>query len=199
MRLENVEPQWSWHLFIDDMLDRAKKRIAKNCYIEVDKVDRLWNAAEELDEYFSGIEPTPYLDDVSTKNLLIHNGRISGIIDIDWIGVGDKLTYVAMTNMALLNMECNTDYVKYMLDEMRLSKVQKKAFMFYTLMYCVDFMGERGMQFVNKFVEVNDQIIGGLNRLYDSLWNEWENYCINALAREQGVEDDLFNNRPLCG
>lgn len=71
--------------------------------------------------------------------------RISGIIDIDWIGIGDKLTYVAMTNMALLNMECDTDYVKYILDEMLLNDIQKKAFLFYTLMFCVDFMGERGI------------------------------------------------------
>lgn len=174
LRLENVGPQWSWKSFIDDMLERAKKRIATNGYFEVEKVDRLWKSAEKLDKYFLSIEPIAYLDDVSTKNLLIHNGRISGIIDIDWIGIGDKLTYVAMTNMALLNMECDTDYVKYILDEMLLNDIQKKAFLFYTLMFCVDFMGERGMQFMDKFVEINEQIIDRLNCIYDMLWAEWE-------------------------
>ncbi|MCM1107277.1 MAG: phosphotransferase [Blautia sp.] len=178
LRLENIDPQWSWHSFIDDMLERAKERIAANGYFEVAKVDRLWESAAQLDEYFSSIKPIAYLDDVSTKNLLIHNGRISGIIDIDWIGIGDKLTYVAMTNMALLNMECDTDYVKYILDEMLLNDIQKKAFLFYTLMFCVDFMGERGMQFMDKFIEVNEQIIDRLNCLYDMLWAEWKNCCI---------------------
>lgn len=174
LRLENVEPQWSWRAVIDEMLERSKERIAMNAYFDVEKVDRLWKCAEELDEYFSGIEPVAYLDDVSTKNLLIHNGRISGIVDIDWIGIGDKLTYVALTNMALLNMESDTDYVKYILDEMRLSDIQKRAFLFYTLLFCVDFMGERGMQFMDKYVEVNEQIIDRLNRLYDSMWDEWK-------------------------
>lgn len=178
LRLENVDPQWSWQSFIDDMLERAKERIAANGYFEVEKVNRLWKSSEKLGEYFSGIDPIAYLDDVSTKNLLIHNGRISGIIDIDWIGIGDKLTYVAMTNMALLNMDCDTDYVKYILDEMLLNDIQKKAFLFYTLMFCVDFMGERGMQFMDKFVEVNEQIIDRLNCLYDMLWAEWESCCI---------------------
>lgn len=177
LRLENVEPQWSWRSFIDEMLERAKERIEINGYFDVEKVDRLWKSAEELDGYFFSIEPIAYLDDVSTKNLLIHNGRISGIIDIDWIGIGDKLTYVALTNMALLNMECDTDYVKYILDEMQLSDIQKRAFLFYTLMFCVDFMGERGMQFMDKFVEVNRQIIDRLNSLYDSLWDEWRSCC----------------------
>lgn len=175
LRIEDVDPQWSWRSSIDEMLERSRERIATNGYFEVEKVDRLWKAAEELDEYFSSIEPIAYLDDVSTKNLLIHNGRISGIIDIDWMGMGDKLTYVALTNMALLNMECDTDYVKYILDEMHLSDIQKRAFLFYTLMFCVDFMGERGMQFMDKFVEVNRQIIDRLNRLYDALWEEWKN------------------------
>lgn len=40
-------------------------------------------------------------------------------------------------------------------------------------MYCVDFMGERGMQFMDKKVQVNEQIIVRLNRIYDGLWREW--------------------------
>ena len=51
--------------------------------------------------------------------------------------------------------------------------IEKKAFIFYTLMYCVDFMGERGMQFMDKKVQVNEQIIVRLNRIYDGLWREW--------------------------
>ena len=80
--------------------------------------------------------------------------------------------------MALLDMEYDTDYIKYILDEMQLSDIQKKAFLFYTLMFCVDFMGERGMQFMDKFVEVKKQVIDRLNSIYDSLWDEWKSCCI---------------------
>lgn len=34
-------------------------------------------------------------------------------------------------------------------------------------------MGERGMQFGDKKVDVNDEIIGKLNHLYDVLWEKW--------------------------
>ncbi|MCH5194832.1 MAG: phosphotransferase [Oscillospiraceae bacterium] len=178
LKLNNIEAQWSWYSVIDDMLNRAKKRIAANGYFEVEKVDQLWKLTEQLNEYFTSIKPIAYLDDISTKNLLIHNGRISGIVDIDWIGIGDSLTYVALTKMALLNMECDTDYVNYILSEMHLNNVQEKAFLFYTLMYCVDFMGERGMQFMDKVVEVNELIIDRLNGIYELLWNEWRNRYI---------------------
>ncbi len=174
LRLENIPADWLWKKEVDEILDRAKVRIAQNGYFDTGKVDELYKLEEELKNYFAMIKPIAYLDDVSTKNLLIHNGHISGIVDIDWMGMGDKLTYVALTNMALLNMDCDTDYVQYILEEMQLSSIQRKAFHFYTLMFCVDFMGERGMQFMDKKIEVNESIIKRLNELYDKLIQEWK-------------------------
>lgn len=57
------------------------------------------------------------MDDISTKNLLIYEGKVSGIIDIDWMGLGDMLTFVALTKVALLNMDSDTKYIDYLLDE----------------------------------------------------------------------------------
>lgn len=177
LELETVEPGWSWLTFINYMLERATERIIQNGYFDVEKVERLREQMKQLEKYFAGIQPVAYLDDISSKNLLIYNGRISGIIDIDWIGIGDKLTFVALTNMAFLNMEYDTDYTEYILEEMQVNDVEKKAFLFYTLMYCVDFMGERGMQFMDKQVEVNARIVDRLNRIYDLLWIEWSEMC----------------------
>lgn len=173
LELEDIGPDWSWYTFIRDMLDRAEARITGNGYFDPEKVERLRGQAGWLDEYFRGIRPVAYLDDISSKNLIIHNGKISGIIDVDWMGVGDCLTYVALTNMALLNLEYDTDYVACILEEMGLDETQKKAFIFYTLLYCVDFMGERGMTFMDKTVEVSREIIDRLNGIYDRLWEQW--------------------------
>ena len=177
LRLENIPVDWSWKAsFVDDMLIRAKERIiANDCYFEPEKVDRLMEVAKkpELAKYFETIRPIAYLDDISTKNLLIHEGRLTGVIDIDWMGVGDKLTYVAMTKMALLNMGCDTDYVTYLLGEMHLTEIEKRAFTFYTLLFCVDFMGERGMWFMDKQVPVSEEIVERMNGIYENLWREY--------------------------
>lgn len=85
------------------------------------------------------------MDDISTKRLLIYDGKLSEIIDIDCVGLGDVLTFVAMTRVALLNTDSDTKYIDYLLDELRPNKIEYKAFVFYCLVYCVDFMGERGM------------------------------------------------------
>lgn len=173
--LEDIPVHWSWKAsFVEDMLVRAKERILANgCYFDPAKVERLMNEAEGLEDYFAGIRPVAYLDDISTKNLLIHKGQVTGVIDIDWMGVGDKLTYVAMTKMALLNMGCDTDYVTYLLEEMGLTKEEEKAFAFYTLLFCVDFMGERGMWFMDKQVPVSPEIVEQMKGIYDKLWQEY--------------------------
>ena len=87
------------------------------------------------------VRPIPYLDDISTNNLLIYEGKLSGVIDIDWMGFGDMLTFAAMTKVALLNMDLDIKYVDYLLDEFHPNAIEYRAFVFYCLMYCVDFMG----------------------------------------------------------
>lgn len=173
LQLENVDIDWSWNSFIRYMLERAEERITANGYFDPDKAERLKEQAAILDDYFNAVQLIAYLDDISCKNLLIQNGQVSGIIDIDWIGIGDRLTFAALTNVALLNMECDTDYVDFILEEMQVNETEMQAFLFYSLMYCVDFMGERGMQFMDKKVAVNDEIIHRLNGIYERLWMEW--------------------------
>lgn len=171
--LSETPEGWSWLSFVHEILDRAKLLIKENGYFDEEKVSRIESQLPVLLEYFESVEPIAYLDDVTTKNLLVKDGHISGIIDIDWIGIGDVLTFAALTYVALLNMECDTDYVHFILNEMNVDSKQRKAFRFYTLMYCVDFMGERGTKYKDKVVEVNSQIVDRLNTIYDQLWNEW--------------------------
>ncbi len=193
LQLEHVDADWSWQSFLRYMLDRAEKRIADNGYFDVERVERLRTLTKGLEAYFTNVQPLAYLDDISSKNLLIHNGQLSGIIDVDWMGIGDRLTFVALTYMALLNMEYDTDYVDYILKEMQVNDAQRKAFLFYSLMYCVDFMGERGMQFTDQKIAVNDEIVDRLNGIYDRLWTEWNRQFDPVIGKTVTVTVD----RPL--
>ncbi|MCM1047844.1 MAG: aminoglycoside phosphotransferase family protein [Clostridiales bacterium] len=173
----SIDTQWTWTCVIEEILERAEERIKQNQYFAAGKIHIIKSIQHEIQEYLDMIEPIPYLDDISTKNLLIYEGRLSGIIDIDWIGVGDMLTFVAMTNVALLNMDLDTQYVDYLLEELHLNAMQYKAFIFYCLIFCVDFMGERGMKFLDKMIPVNETIIKRLNGIFDILMNEWNKCC----------------------
>ncbi len=171
-----ADKEWNWNVFIDTMLYRAEGRIKTYQYFDINKIAAIKKLQCELQEYLDKVRPTPYLDDISTKNLLICDGKLSGIIDIDWIGMGDMLTFVALTRVALLNMDLDTKYIDYLLDEIHPNAIEYKAFVFYCLVYCVDFMGERGMQFLDKTIPVNKSIIKRLDDIFDILMEEW-NKC----------------------
>ncbi len=172
----SADTQWSWNNFIDELLNRADERIKRMHYFDTGKIRIVKKLQQEIKEYLNAVRPIPYLDDISTKNLLIYEGKVSGIIDIDWIGLGDMLTFVALTKVALLNMDLDTRYIDYLLNEIHPSAIEYKAFVFYCLLYCVDFMGERGMQFLDKKIPVNESIIKRLNDIFDILMEEW-NKC----------------------
>lgn len=173
----HADMEWTWNCFVDEMLNRAEKRIKRKNYFDFNKIYIIKKLQQEIQEYLDKVPIAPYLDDISTKNLLIYEGNVSGIIDIDWIGFGDMLTFVAMTRVALLNMDLDTEYIDYLLDEIRPNTIEYKAFIFYCLIYCVDFMGEIGMQFLDKTIPVNENIIERLNDIFDFLMEEWDKYC----------------------
>ncbi len=173
----STDTEWTWNSFIDDLLNRAEERIKRKHYFDTDKIQIIKKLQQEIKEYLDAVRPIPYLDDISTKNLLIYDGKVSGIIDIDWIGLGDMLTFVALTKVALLNMDLDTQYIDYLLDEIHLNTIEHKAFVFYCLLYCVDFMGERGMQFLDEKIPVNESIIKKLNDIFNILMEEWNKCC----------------------
>ena len=173
-----TDAEWTWNRVVDGTLNRAEERIKRKHYFDINKVSIVKRLQQELREYMDNVQPTPYLDDISTKNLLIYEGKLSGIIDIDWIGLGDMLTFAAMTKVALLNMDLDTKYIDYLLDEIHPNAIEYKAFIFYCLVYCVDFMGERGMRFLDKTIPVNEGIVKRLNDIFDLLMEEWNKCCL---------------------
>jgi hypothetical protein len=67
-------------------------------------------------------------------------------------------------------MEQDTKYIDYWLDELKADIIQRKIVYFYSLLYCIDFMGEQGMQFDNGNKILYDKnIVKLLNTIYYDL------------------------------
>lgn len=47
--------------------------------------------------YFEGVTPTCFLDDITVKNVIIENGRLSGFVDFDSVCYGDPMFHVGLT------------------------------------------------------------------------------------------------------
>ena len=142
---ENICSSWEESLLND--INRAEEAIINNGIFSVEYVLKLKQIMPNFREYFNSIKPEHFLDDITTKNVLIHEGKLSGIIDLDWISFGDEVLFLGLVTMALLSMKANIDYADYLKDEMNLNEMQERALKFYVLMFCVIFMSEKGMCF----------------------------------------------------
>src|SRR5262249_24774575 len=97
--------QTSWLDVVLAELERSRQRIAAAGVVDVRHVERVSGRVEAYALYLRAVEPHPFLDDLTTKNVLIHQGRLSGVVDTDCVCFGDPLFTVALTWMALLSRQ----------------------------------------------------------------------------------------------
>ncbi|MPN55022.1 hypothetical protein SDC9_202701 [bioreactor metagenome] len=74
--------------------------------------------------------------------------------------------------MALMSLDYDTKFIDFMVDEMKLSLLEKEILILYALCFCVDFMGERGMRIKDKVITVSEEEIERLNGAYEKMYME---------------------------
>jgi aminoglycoside phosphotransferase len=139
--------QRAWIDVLYNSLERSRKRIQTIGAVDAQQVDRVAGRMGEYESYFSKVKPTCFLDDITTKNVIVQDGKLSGIVDVDCVCFGDHLFTIALTRMSLLNTGFDLDYTDYWGDAASLSEEQREVLQFYTALFCVDFMSELGQVF----------------------------------------------------
>jgi hypothetical protein len=137
----------SWGTAVLAILERAQYRMSDSGNPGGPYVERATQILGRHESYFAAIQPAPFLDDTTTKNVLVDHGRLSGVVDVDQLGFGDPLLTIGLTNMALLADGLDVDYVEHWMNLLKLSKQQRQTVEAYTLLFCVDFMSELGQRF----------------------------------------------------
>jgi aminoglycoside phosphotransferase (APT) family kinase protein len=140
-------PHRTWAEVVDAGIRRSEQWIMHAGVVDGRRVEQAREAARGLTEYFDGIHPQPFLEDITTKNVLIHDGQLSGIVDVDEMCFGDRVAHLGLTRMALLASHLPTDYIDHWCTALHLSEVQRRALDFYTAAACLCFLGEQGQSF----------------------------------------------------
>lgn len=174
VRWPDASPHASWRAVIEEGLQTSRRRIAEVGAVDVCHVDRVEKLLPAFAGYFARIGPIPFLDDTTTRNVLVDDGgRFRGIVDVDGICYGDPLLVPALTRMALLKLG-DTAYAEAWLDHVDATAEQRRAVDFYTAFFCVNFLAELGQQFnrdvppavdpseVRRLVATLDVLLAGL-------------------------------------
>jgi len=163
-RLDGPFSAPTWPAFLRQLLDRSRRQIAAADIVDSGVADRIEQQLQRHHDQLMRVAPTPFLDDVTTKNVIIDNGRLSGIVDVDVVCFGDPLLTIALTRMALLSANRSTDYVEAWCDLLTLSDDQRNALRLYTAVHCVGFLSEHGNAFNQDTQPIADA--KQLTRLY---------------------------------
>ena len=140
-------PHQSWTGVLVALVERARVRLDKARPIDPQRTSEVARAVERHAAYIAAVRPTPFLDDTTTKNVLIESGALSGIVDVDWICYGDPLLPVALTWAALAGEGLATDYVDDWCEVLELSTEQRTALALYRALFCLDLLSEAGHPF----------------------------------------------------
>ncbi len=169
----------SWKDVIIGDLDRSRSWIEKNEIFDVNKVKAVEELLNKHDAYFRSVKPIPFLDDITTKNVLVNDCGLSGVIDLDWMCFGDRLYFIALTNMSLINALNDTKYIDYLIEEQQASDYDQNIIKLYTLVFCVIFMSEKGMKFNKEEAPKVDEVeVARLNAVYNQLYSECNNLIL---------------------
>jgi aminoglycoside phosphotransferase (APT) family kinase protein len=136
-----------WDGAVLAILDRAQRRMNQSTHPGSSYIPRARQILSRHETYFAAARPVPFLDDTTTKNVLVEQGRLTGVVDVDHVYFGDPLLTVGLTQTALLAHGNDIEYVDHWMNLLELTKQRRQIVNAYTLLFSVDFMSELGQGF----------------------------------------------------
>lgn len=113
--------------------------------------DFLRTVLEELNEkykdYFDSVKSVLYFGDMSSKNVMIHNGQFSGLVDLDSLAQGDHLETIGRIKASWYGSHHGAVYTEAVMDAEGLDAEQRKIVTMYALLNRTYWTMENGVQF----------------------------------------------------
>jgi aminoglycoside phosphotransferase (APT) family kinase protein len=138
----------SWHAVIMDLILRCKHRVEESSVLILNDVTRLEVSAIQLAESLDHVAPRPFLDDATTKNVIVsREGVLSGIVDTDTVCYGDHLFTLALTKAAFAKSGFDTVYTDTWTGILDLDEESRLRLSFYTALFAAVILSEQGQKF----------------------------------------------------
>ena len=143
----------TWSAVIDHDLEKSLHRTRE--LLPDGAENRLLREAAGHQAYLDAVPPTPFLDDLTTKNVIVERGELRGIVDFDVICYGDPLYWLGLTRTAVLT---HAPEKAFYVDELvRLWAADEAIVGFYSALFALDFMAEGGR---NTQPETLERLLG---------------------------------------
>jgi hypothetical protein len=139
-------PQAAWSHVLNANLARSRQRITSAGLFDAGLVDLVQTEVTANREEIDKIEPTPFLHDTTTKNVIVTpEGTFSGIVDVDDLCFGDPRYPAALTLAVLMAYGGPVSYVYTWLHHAH--QTDDAIFRLYVSLFLLDLMSEYGQIF----------------------------------------------------
>ena len=102
---------------------------------------------EDYRDYFLHLKPKLYYDDICSKNVMIHNGQFTGLVDLDFLMKGDYLEPIGTMLASWYGEELGEFYVNEIMRLQNLNEFQQQVVKVYATLNLILWLSEEGIQF----------------------------------------------------
>ncbi len=123
-----------------------------------DKLEHVLNKVNsEYRSYFDRIRPYTYYGDIAGKNVMVHEGRFSGLVDLDSLAQGDPLEAVGRIKASWYGTRHGNVYSEAVQEALGLPPEQRRIVTMYALLNRTFGTLENGVQFNRNTSRVVDR------------------------------------------
>jgi aminoglycoside phosphotransferase (APT) family kinase protein len=159
--------------FINGMLQMVKDRNAKTGVVKKEYIEFFEELIADNSEYFKNVVSEFYYDDMSSKNVIIHNGQFNGLVDLDGVSYGDCLEAVGRIKACWPGTSYGNYYSETFMKKLDLTEEQRRIVTMYAFFNRIFWLSEIGVQFnSNTSTEIDQDKVEENNKVVDALVKE---------------------------
>ncbi len=145
--------------YLESLIEKKEdilRRTANTQVINQQLIDIYDSLLERYRDYFLHQRPSFYYDDLCTKNVMIHEGKFNGLVDLDFLLKGDYLEAVGRMKACWLGQEAGEYYIREIVQLQQLDQLQQEMIKVYAIFNLIGWTSEAGVKFnANTTSEIN--------------------------------------------
>lgn len=145
--------------YLESLVDKKEdviRRTAATRVLNQEVIDIYDVLLNKYKDYFLNKRPTFYYDDICTKNVMIHEGKFNGLVDLDFLLKGDYLEAIGRMRACWHGQEAGEYYIKEMVRLQQLDDLEKEMVNVYAIFNLIGWTSEAGVKFnENTTDEIN--------------------------------------------
>ncbi len=162
----------------EEMLATIKSRNEKTGTVKEKYIQLFAKVLDKYQDYFKSAPSQFYFDDMSSKNVMIHDGKFNGLVDLDGVAYGDPLEGIGRIKASWYGTQYGDYYANAVMNALELSDEQREIVTVWALLNRIYWQAEIGVQFNQntsleidvKRVESGEKAIEGLVEELKSKW-----------------------------